>query len=35
MRLICDKQFLGKIIQKYINFSQLIFDKRLNIVEMT
>jgi len=35
MRLVCDKQFWGKIVQKYINFSQLIFHKRLKIVEMT
>jgi hypothetical protein len=33
--LVCNKQFLGKIIQKYIYFSQLISAKRLKNVEMT
>jgi hypothetical protein len=35
IRLFSNKQFLGKIIQKYIYFSQLISVMRLKIIEIT
>ena len=34
VRLVCRKQFLGKITQKYINLSQLLSERRLKIVEI-